>query len=69
MAVIDLQSEQQRALPREDLSPYEGQWVALREGHVIASDLDVVSLRANPDVHSDDALLPVPRDGDALLIL
>lgn len=69
MAVVDIQQEQEQTLPRDDLSPYAGQWVALRDGHVIASDIDVVALRSNPEVQESDALIPVPRDGTALLIL
>ena len=69
MALADIQREQHEAMPREDLSEYAGQWVALRDGHVVATDLDPVSLRENPDVTSTDEFVLVPRDGTALLIL
>ena len=70
MAVVDrIQREQHDAIPNEDLNPYAGQWVALRDGLVVASDLDAVALRANPEVRDTDMLVPVPRDGAALLIL
>ncbi len=60
---------QQAIMPREDLKPYAGQWVALREGHVVASDLDPVALRDRPDVEDTDTLMPVPPPGSDLFIL
>lgn len=69
MAVDELNKAQQSVLPKEDLRPYEGLWVALRDGRVIASDVDAVALRANPEVTEDDALLPVPVGGIDMLIL
>ena len=69
MAVIDIQHSQNEAMPREDLSQYAGQWVALRQGRVIASDIDAVALRNNPEVSRDDDILPVPADGNSILIL
>jgi Family of unknown function (DUF5678) len=60
---------QQAIMPREDLKPYAGQWVALRDGHVVASDLDPVALRDRPDVQDTDTLMPVPPPGSDLLIL
>lgn len=69
MALVDIQREQHKAMPREDLSAYAGQWVALRDGHVVAADLDPVALRDNPDVRNTDEFVLVPRDGTAVLIL
>lgn len=69
MAVDQLEAEQQRALPEVDLSVYGGQWVALRDGSVIASDLDAVALRNNPEVRQDDILTPVPSQEDGVFIL
>lgn len=69
MSVIDIQADQYQAQPREDLSAYAGQWVALRRGVVVASNIDAVALRANPKVTDTDALVPVPTDGAAVLIL
>lgn len=66
MPVKEIQRE---PLVTDDLSPYTGTWVAIRDGKIIASALDPVELRDNPDVHNDDALMPVPPDGDATLIL
>lgn len=69
MTVHEIERKQNELAPKDDLSPYVGQWVALRDGHVVASDLDAVALRDNPAVHEDDVLMPVPTDRDALLIL
>ena len=69
MPVDEIQREQARAMPHEDLASYAGQWVAVRDGKVIASDLDAVALRNHPEVASDDELLPVPDRGPELLLL
>lgn len=44
----------------EDLTKYAGSWVAIRDGKVIASALDSVELRNDPEVREDDLLMPVP---------
>ena len=63
-------AERQRELaPKEDLSPYAGQWVALRNGYVVASALDAVTLRKEANVREDDVLLPVPRHGADINVL
>jgi hypothetical protein len=69
MTVDKLEREQGKLLPAEDLSPYRGQWIALREGRVIASDLDPIALRDNAAVDETDALLPVPAQEDSIFIL
>ncbi len=69
MTVEELERKQRELAPKDDLSPYVGQWVALRDGRVIASDLDAVALRDNPAVQDGDVLMPVPTDRDAILIL
>lgn len=54
--------EAQEALePKEDLTPYVGRWVALRAGHVIASDLNAEALRAQAKVKKGDVIVPVSR--------
>ncbi len=53
----------------EDLTPYAGSWVAIRDGKVVASALDSVELRDNPDVREDDFLMPVPDGAAGILIL
>jgi hypothetical protein len=54
---------------REDLTPYAGSWVAIRDGRVIASALDSVELRDNPDVREDDLLMPVPDGATGVFVL
>lgn len=64
-----LEKEQAKFLPKEDLTPYQGRWIALRDGRVIASDVDGVSLRDNPAVQEDDVLMPVPAHEDEIHLL
>lgn len=59
---------QRAAMPAVDLTKYEGTWVALRDGDVVASSLDAVTLRDDPAVSPDDVLMPVPTDGHSILI-
>ena len=47
--------------PKEDLSPYMGRWVALRDGKVVASDLSMSALRSQAAVTHSDVIMPVPR--------
>lgn len=69
MTVDDLQREQEKLLPTEDLTPYRGQWVALRDGRVVAHDLDSVLLRDNPAVEETDVLMPVPAHNEGVYLL
>ena len=69
MTVEELERKQQGALPKEDLSPYAGQWVALRDGRVVAADLTGVALRNNPAVEADDIIMPVPPASGGVFIL
>lgn len=69
MTVEELEREQQRLLPKEDLAPFAGQWVALRDGRVIAHDLDPVVLRDHQAVLETDMLMPVPAGGRGIFIL
>jgi hypothetical protein len=45
----------------DDLSPYRGKWVALRDGHVVAGDLNPILLRARPEVRDSDVFVPIPE--------
>lgn len=65
----ELQRAQAELLPGEDLKPFEGQWVALRGGRVVAHDLDPVALRERPGVAERDMLLPVPAATAGVYIL
>ena len=69
MTVEQIAREQNRMLPKEDLTPYAGRWVALRDGQVIATNIDAVALRDDPEVTSEDTLLPVPPGGEGIHIL
>jgi hypothetical protein len=69
VVVDEIKREQDESMPREDLVPFAGQWVAIRNGKVIASDLDALSLRNQPEVGPGDLLLPVPDQGPDLLLL
>lgn len=62
MSVTDAERLQDELSPKEDLSPYAGQWVALRDGRVVASDIDPTRLRENAEVRERDIIIPV---GDA----
>jgi hypothetical protein len=54
---------------QEDLTPYSGSWVAIRDGKVVASALDSVELRDNPDVREDDFFMPVPDAASSIFVL
>jgi hypothetical protein len=69
MAVQNIGREQERALSTEDLKPYAGQWVAIRDGRVVASAFEAVELRNHPEVSDDDTIIPVPTAAEDLLIL
>jgi len=66
---MTVQEIQQDRLTTEDLSPYEGTWVAVRDGKVVASALDARELRDRPDVHEDDLLVLVPTRGAGTFLL
>jgi hypothetical protein len=43
----------------EELDAYDGQWVAMRDGRVIAHALDEESVRGSEDVEATDLVFPV----------
>ena len=43
----------------EDLGPYEGGWVAMRDGKVVAAAADEDAVRSHADVTSTDLVFPV----------
>lgn len=47
------------SLPAGDLEHYTGQWVAVRNGVVVASAADEAELRADPAVQDGDDVYPV----------
>lgn len=71
MAVQDQESfrEAQAKLDaKEDLAPYMGRWVAVRDGKVIASDLSLSALQSQAPVDSSDVFMPIPRTRPGFLI-
>ena len=69
MTQTELLAAQERVMPKEDLTPYAGQWVALRDGHVVAAELDPIALREREDVLPSDDLMPVPASTHATLMI
>jgi len=45
--------------PAGDLEHYTGQWVAVRDGVVVASATDEAALRADPAVRDGDDMYPI----------
>lgn len=43
----------------ENLDPYDGKWVAMRNGKVVAHADDESSLRAHPALDPDDLVFPI----------
>lgn len=65
----ELRLEQEKLTPKEDLAPYGGKWVALRDGHVVASDADPARLRHDERVAPGDVIIPVrPAEGRYLIL-
>lgn len=69
LTLADLEREQEKLSPKEDLAPYAGLWVALRDGHVVTSSTDAVLLRNDPAVRPDDLLMAVPATTSGLFLL
>jgi Family of unknown function (DUF5678) len=69
MTVKEIQREQQVLMPKGDLAPYAGQWVALRNGEIIASDIDAEQLKEHLEVKDDDILVPVGHPDRGYFIL
>jgi Family of unknown function (DUF5678) len=47
------------SLPEGDLQHYDGQWVAVRDGRVVAAAADEEALRAAPAVREGDDVYPI----------
>jgi hypothetical protein len=43
----------------DDMSAYDGQWVAMRDGQVVAHAPDEETLRSDPNVLPTDAMFPI----------
>jgi Family of unknown function (DUF5678) len=68
MSEHELQAEQggteggeddQSSLPEGDLEHYTGQWVAVRDGRVVAAAPDEEALRTDPAVQEGDDVYPI----------
>ena len=66
--IHEVERSQRELAPKEDLSPYAGKWVALREGKVVASARSLRALRADDKVEPSDLVRPVPRGGGAFIL-
>lgn len=55
----DVEAEERPELPPDDLEHYDGEWVAMRDGRVVAHDPDEEALRAKPEVLGTDDVFPV----------
>ncbi|HWE82524.1 MAG TPA: hypothetical protein VG265_12820 [Gaiellaceae bacterium] len=45
----------------ENLDPYDGRWVAMRSGKVVAHAADEPTVRAHPATRPDDLYFPVGK--------
>lgn len=61
----EILKEQRIAL--DDLTPYQGRWVALRDGHVVADGSDPLALR-HEVLQSDDLFYVPGGDADTLIL-
>ncbi len=62
------QARQDELGPKDDLSPYAGMWVALRDGHVVASGATFESVCQDAEVKKGDPIIPVPEKTDGLFV-
>jgi hypothetical protein len=51
--------DEESSLPEGDLQHYDGQWVAVRDGRVVAAAVDEETLRADPAVQEGDDVYPI----------
>jgi hypothetical protein len=51
--------DEESSLPEGDLQHYDGQWVAVRDGQVVAAAADEEALRADPAVREGDDVYPI----------
>ncbi len=69
MTIIEIQQQQEAVMPHGDLAPYAGQWVAVRDGEVIAHDVDPERLKEHSEVRAGDALIPVAYPDRGVFVL
>jgi hypothetical protein len=57
--IIEQTEDDELALPEDDLEHFDGQWVAVRDGKLIAHAPDLEALQSNPAVLPTDDVFPV----------
>jgi len=63
MATKEIQRED---FVQDDLTPYRGSWVAVRDGRVVANAVEPVQFLNNPAVQEGDTIVLVPTEGAGL---
>jgi hypothetical protein len=58
-ATLEGTEDDELTLREDDLEHYDGEWVALRDGKVVAHDADPAALQSNPAVLPTDDVFPV----------
>lgn len=69
VSLATLNSKTISQIVSDDLTPYRGQWIAIRHGRIVASALDATGLRDDPEVHDDDLFLLVPTEAAGTYLL
>lgn len=69
MSLTTINSKTLGEIVTDDLTEYRGQWVAIRDGRIVASALEASELRANPNVTSEDLFLLVPTEAAGTYLL
>ena len=65
--IHEIERQQDDSMPKEDLSRFAGEWVALRRGRVVAHDSEYSQLRHKPAVRDGDVAVRVPGPGETEL--
>jgi hypothetical protein len=58
-AAAELAYRDPEPLPEDDLEHYSGEWVAVRDGKVVAHHPQLEELQAHPDVQPSDDVFPI----------
>lgn len=67
--VEKIQRQQEAAMPRGDLAPYAGKWIAVRDGEIVASDISLDRLRQHPEVRPSDVCHPIADAESGVFVL
>jgi len=60
---------QARTAPSDDLEPYWGKWIAVRDREIVASGFSLAEVRRRHEVRPTDVIMPVPKpEGDFLIL-